>query len=102
MANLENVCNWVRTVIEEERAHSGDLNGPARETRLRKLREIELTSRLRHRVGGLNTYMSATGPDIQSDEPDVEIQVKFPGYWHAQLKKPQPASVKDIEKDLSW
>ena len=102
MLTFEKVCSSVNSVIEQEREHSLRLHDSAREDRLRKMREIELTSRLRHAIGGLDTYMSAQGPDIQSESPRGDIEVKLPGYWHNDMDKPQPLACKQIEKDLSW
>ncbi|MCC6230714.1 MAG: hypothetical protein IT432_16000 [Phycisphaerales bacterium] len=100
MATLADIVNWTRSVVEAERAFSGAFAAAERETRLRSLLEIELTSRLRHVMGGLEVRMAAQGPDIQG--PGVDVQVKFLNYWHTQLDKPQPAAADQIEKDLKW
>ena len=100
MATLEQMVAWTTSVVEGERAFNGQQDAQARETRLRTLLEIELTSRLRHVIGGLDVLMAAQGPDVQG--PTVDVQVKFLNYWHNQLDKAQPASAGQIEKDLQW
>lgn len=103
MPTLNDVCDWTLEVIEEERNYSKCLDAQQRELRLRKIREIELTSRLRHAIGGLDTFMSGKGADIRSESLGVEIQVKFPNYWTKRGNRPQPISLKEIEKDVgTW
>jgi hypothetical protein len=100
MGTLADMVTWTRQVVEAERAYSGNFAPAERESRLRTLLEIELTSRLRHVMGGLEVRMAAQGPDIQG--PAADVQVKFLNYWHTELDKPQPAAADQIEKDLRW
>src|SRR4051812_13091070 len=90
MLTLVSLCDKVKALLDAELAHSSGRDEAGREERLRQLREIELTARLRHGIGGLDTLMSARGADIGSTDPLGDIQVKFPNYWHAQTEKPQP------------
>lgn len=99
---LDQVIAWVKEVLDEELAHVPQDRPAEREARLRTLREIELTARLRSKVGGLDTLMSARGADIGSTNPPVDLQVKFPNYWQTKKAKPLPIPIDQIEKDLTW
>ncbi len=50
----------------------------------------------------MDAFLSAQGPDIQSDRPDIDIEVKSLTYWHRKSGRPQPASAAQLEKDLLW
>ncbi|MBI2928139.1 MAG: hypothetical protein HYY24_20915 [Verrucomicrobia bacterium] len=99
---IDTVAAWVGQVVEAERRHVAGWSEPQLEQRLRRVQELELASRLRHVVGGLDVVLAARGPDIQSAKPPVEIQLKCLNYWHGPGSRPQPIPAKQIEKDLGW
>ena len=100
--NIDTVINWVDQVIRAERAHVSGWDAPQLEQRIRRVQELELASRLRHVIGGLDVVLAARGPDIQSANPPFEIQVKCLNYWHTQNSNPQPIPADQIDKDLAW